>query len=266
MEQNKHKGYGAILGDLVGSSYEFKNPIKSREFDFYSPENHFTDDTIMTIATMDAILHDIPYTIAYKYWGNKYSGDYYGKNFKEWLKKESFEANDSFGNGAAMRVSPIGYVHRVDSHTIIEQASKSIISSHNNEQAKTGGITIALLIAKLNRDRHHSFDKIKDSVNGTGYIEYGKLYPTELVQFEKFKVSCDYTVPVAIKVFTESKDMEDCIRTAVWLGGDCDTIGSMAAELRCAYDGGVTEEQARYVLSKLPEDMIKVLIDFNEKY
>src|SRR5690606_35261524 len=88
----------------------------------------------------------------------------------------------------------------------------------------------------------------------------------ELKQFEKFKVSCKHTTPVAVRCFYESKDMEDCIRTAVWLGGDCDTIASMAAELRCAYDGGVTDEQAQYVLNNLPADMVKVLKDFNLKF
>lgn len=261
MKINKHKGYGAILGDMVGVPYE-RAPIYTKDFDFFNPDNHWSDDTVMTIATMSKLLNDSTYTLEYKWWGNKYYGDYYGANFKEWLKREDWTSNDSFGNGAAMRISPVGYAYRT--FQCAYEASLSAQSSHNNLQAIKGAQTIANLIDILHNEDGHRREK--KYIEKNAKYAYGKLYPDELKPFEKFKVSCNYTVPVAIKCFVEGTDMEDVIRTAISLGGDTDTIASMAAELQCAFDGGVGLQYEKYVRENIPADMLKVLDEFNEKF
>src|ERR1041385_3125288 len=128
---NEDKLYGAILGDTIASPYEFRNPIKTKDFEFYNDKVHYTDDTLMTLATADALQFGYPYGLAYKWWGNRYYGDYYGKAFNEWIKREDQSSNFSYGNGAAMRVSPIGY--KFDSlDKVITEATKSAIPSHNH--------------------------------------------------------------------------------------------------------------------------------------
>jgi len=254
---NQYKCYGAILGDIVGSIYEL-NPIKSRDFEFFDEKSHWTDDTIMTLASCSKLLNDSSYALEYKWWGNKYYGDYYGKNFKEWIKREDFTSNDSYGNGSAMRVSPIGYVKSWP-YTAVE-AYESAKCSHDNQEAIKAAVFIA--------------DSVRWLKNGLGkeYVErqaievYGRLLPKACVPFDKFKVRCDDTVPVAIRCFLQTTNLEDTIRLAVSLGGDCDTIASIAAELRVAFDGGIEEKYVTFVHSKLDIFQLATLVDFNIKF
>lgn len=254
-----YKGYGAILGDMIASPYEFKNRIRSREFEFFNPECHFTDDTIMTIATMDAILNNKSYGVAYKEWGNRYFGDYYGAMFKDWLQKPGFEPNDSWGNGTAMRSSPIGYVY-TNFDECQREAVKSAECSHSNKFAILGAHVMADYVRKLYLGKRNKY-----STQHSASLIY-PAYPKELVPFTKFDASCNGTVPVAIKVFFEGQDYEDIIRTTVSLGGDVDTIASMACELQYAYTGEMDEKYVEYVEENLPEDMLAILKQFNIEY
>lgn len=255
-----YKCYGAILGDLVGAPYEMA-PIKTKTFDFMNKANHITDDTIMTLATASKLLNDSDYTLEYKWWGNKYYGDYYGKNFKEWIKREDWTSNDSFGNGAAMRVSPIGYKCKTLDE-VRHEAWLSCRSSHDNVQAYKGSYFMAAAIHMLSRPDDYPLTDIAK----LGYDLYGDMFKPEVFKpFEKFKVSCDYTVPVAFRCFTNASSLEDCIRNAVFLGGDCDTIGSMAAELWVA-KYGMDIGWVDYVEMHLDEFQLYTLEQFNKMY
>jgi len=258
MEKNKHKGYGAILGDIIGSPYEM-NPIYTKNFKFFNKDEHFTDDTIMTIATMSKLLNNSNYTVEYKYWGMKHFGDYYGKLFKEWLHRPDFTSNDSFGNGAAMRVSPIGYAI-YDVGYAQDEATLSAKSSHDNPQAIKAAKFIVSSIGALN--------EMKDKEEYERFCRawYGLLFPWQLTRYDKFKVSCDYTVPQAARCFLDSDDIEGAIRNAVSIGGDCDTVASMAAELANAHRGGMDSKMAGYVEHMITPDMLYVLKAFNERF
>lgn len=260
--KNVHKGYGAILGDMMGAPYELK-PIYSREFDLINPDNHFTDDTIMTIATMDAILlnPDAPdFRAAYKKWGRKYFGDYYGAMFKDWIMRDDDSSNPSYGNGAAMRISPIAYLTDIDgdrSNIVIE----SVVTSHRSMEAMMGSVAYAgTLSLAINKADLEDIEK----ENKEFFLQY---YPESLVPFDKFTSHILPTTATAIKCFIDAEgDTITAIRTAVSLGGDCDTIASMAAELCVAYNGSMNSGWAMYVEKHLPEDMLKVLKEFNEKF
>lgn len=261
--KNVHKGYGAILGDMVGVPYEMK-PIYTKDFNFFNKDNHWSDDTIMTIATMSKYLNNSNFTLEYKWWGNKYYGDYYGKMFKEWLKREDWTSNESYGNGAAMRVSPIGYANK-DRDKMVTDAISSAMSSHGMDgQARKGATIMAYNIFMINNLKLSKRQMANDL--NTKDLFYSYYSPEPLEKFTKFKVSCDYTVPIAMKCFTQCDDISDIIRTAVSLGGDCDTIASMAAELQVAYEGQISPSLADYVEQNIPADMLYVLKEFNKKY
>lgn len=260
--KNKYKGYGALIGDIVGSIYEM-NPIKGvKDFQYYDEKSHYTDDTIMTLATMSKLIHDSNYSLEYKWAGNKYYGDYYGKEFKKWLKAENVYSNFSYGNGAAMRISPIGYAFN-NINDVYSEAIKSAMSSHNHHEAIKGALCISGCIFKLHNEAA-SKDEIYDYVCKTFYdLDLHFLEP-----FPKFKVSCQDTVPIAINAFLQSDDLMSCIRLCISLGGDCDTIASMAGELMNAYKGAedLLLRDSEFLAKKLDKYQKMVLDEFNVKF
>lgn len=254
---NRHKLYGAILGDLVGAPYELK-PVKSKTFDFNNPNNHYTDDTLMTLATATALLDHTDFTIQYKWWGGRYYGDYYGKIFKEWIKRQDYTANFSYGNGSAMRVAPVGYVGR-NLDEVVKFAIQSSISSHTHHEAIKGACAIASAIFMLKNGSSRAIVKTYIKENYYANVD-------AMIQFEKFKVSCQDTVPVAFACFFNSKGLEEVIRNAVWCGGDCDTIGSMAAELWVAHKGVEDPHHIEMVEKSLDELQLSTLKRFNTTF
>lgn len=231
---------GAIIGDIVGSIYEFKN-IKTKEFRLFDPLCFFTDDSIMTFAVAEALRKSKrkkfknleKQTIKeMQRFGKLYPDASYGLAFRSWLKKKNPSPYNSYGNGSAMRVSPVAYFAK-DLQEVKTLSKKVTIVSHNHEEGLKGAeaTAVATFLALNNKSK----EEIKK------YIEehYYKLdfdYQ-DLVKNYFFNETCQRTVPQAIYCFLISKDFEDCLRTSVSIGGDTDTLCAISCAIAGAYYG-----------------------------
>lgn len=251
---------GAIIGDIVGSRFEFAN-YKGKDFELFGPGCDYTDDTILTVATADAILNGRSYRDAYVDWGRRYPHPKgaYGASFAAWLQDGGKAPYWSFGNGAAMRVSPIGWAF--DKETpVLREADKSASCSHNHPEGIKGAQAVAFSILKLRQGL--------TKTDLAGIIEYHydiKATVDEIREINAFNESCQVTVPQAITCFLESKDFEDAIRNAISIGGDSDTIGAITGSLAEAYYG-IPDYIQKIARSYLPDDMLRIVNQFYSKY
>lgn len=259
---------GAIFGDIVGSVYEFDN-IKTKEFELFSSKCEYTDDTVMTIAVADALLEynkiddiDTFKTTLIKkmhYYGDIYPYVGYGGRFSYWLDLHSFEPYGSFGNGSAMRVSPVAwYANSLEEALIIAEATASV--SHDHPEGIKGAVVTAgaAYLARVGAD----MEQIKEFVAGYYEIDFtlDEIRPTYY-----FNETCQYTVPEAMESFFESTSFEDTIRNGISIGGDSDTLCAIAgAVAECYY--GVSREQRDKALSYLDQRLRGVVERFERKY
>lgn len=238
-----NKLYGAILGDLSGQPHEF--PAKGgprTNIILHNPDGHFTDDTIMTLATASYLLGNFDtFEDAYKTIGYKYNGDYYGKNFKEWLTTPPKTPSNSFGNGCIMRISPIMYLP--DKEKILPTIMDSVLCSHRNE------ISIRSCIS------------LYDEYMGNGLPFYEKIKP-----FKKFTSKADDTVNFCINLVRQIDNTQDCIIKAIEQGGDTDTNASICGELSNYWKNDLTKDDIDYVESKLDTYLLSILKEFNKKF
>lgn len=252
---------GAIIGDIVGSRFEFNN-TGNKNFELFMPECDFTDDTICTVAVANAILTGASFKDALLYWCQKYPNPMgaYGSAFSRWLNDTSHEPYNSYGNGAAMRVSPCAIAARSDAEAM-RLAYESAVCTHNHAEGVIGAVTTALLIRELNQ---YDFAPITNSARIISRA-YGEDWREHLPRRGVFDVTCQGCVPLAFSIIEQSTDFEDAIRNAVAYGGDSDTlaaiVGSMAEALF-----GVPDDFSEVALSYLPQDMQDVVINFNKKY
>lgn len=256
--------FGATIGDIAGSRFE-SHDYKGKDFEFFNYEDRFTDDTVMTHAIYEACLEikskgltnqaDIEkcFTDYMQKWGREYPGAGYGGRFCEWIFSENPQPYNSWGNGSAMRVSPIGWLF--DSIEEVERmAEYSANPSHNHPEGIRGAkaAAVAVYLARTG----HSKREIKRYVEGT--LKY-KLHRCGFVRPKyKFDVSCQGTIPVAIESFLESKNFEDAVRTAVSMGGDSDTIGAITGAIAEAFYG-VPEELKEGCKQYLDEHILSVI-------
>jgi len=217
---------GALIGDLVGSVYEWRN-IKSTQFEFLKPECFFTDDSVLTVATASALLTGTGYTEAYQDFARRYPGRGYGGYFSNWIYSDNPQPYNSWGNGSAMRVSPVGFAfNTVDE--VLAEAEASAVVTHNHPEGIKGAQAAALsvFLARTTRDKGlirkeiaarfgYDLDRTVDGIRPS----YG------------FDVSCQGTVPEAIISFLEAGGYEDAVRNAVSLGGDSDTLACITGAL-----------------------------------
>ena len=254
---------GAIIGDIVGSKYEFNN---TRDYNFvlFPSGCSFTDDTICTIAIADAILNEMPYRDSLLSWCRKYPNPIgaYGSIFSQWIRSHAHNPYNSFGNGAAMRVSPIGWAFRISSD-VLEESKKSAECTHNHPEGIKGAQTIALCTWYL--ANHRNFDDAKIMVDDICIGMYGKDYAHQIPSPGDWDVTCQGCVPLAVHLFLKSKNFEDAIRLAVSYGGDSDTLGAIVGSLAGAYYE-IPEEIRLRALSCLPSRMTKVISKFEKLY
>ena len=268
-EQSKREGVhdmlGAIIGDIVGSRFERHN-IKSKEFDFFAPDCLLTDDSIMTFAVAQALLKC---TGDYSALGEKavhymqtigriYPGCGFGGNFLWWVLGDSPEPYNSYGNGAAMRVSPCAYVAS-SLDEVIELSRKVTEVSHNHPEGIKGAeaTAVATYMARTGR----TIPEIKQYIND-------RYYPMDFTldgirTSYTLDVSCQGSVPQAIMAFLESNSFEDAIRNAVSIGGDSDTIAAITGGIAGAYYG-VPNDIREKALSYMDRLQRKILCDFEE--
>jgi len=250
---------GAIIGDIVGSRFEFNNNL-STDFQLFAKDCSFTDDTVCTVAVADALLKDISFGQSLRHWCLKYSTPKggYGGSFAAWLHSPNPMPYYSFGNGSAMRVSPCAWWSDSISEVYIN-AYNSAICTHNHPEGIKGALAITECIY------HSRFISSKEDLKETITRLYGYNLDMTCDSIRKtntFNETCQVTVPQAIVAFLESTDFESAIRLAVSIGGDSDTIAAITGSIAEAFYG-VPEHFKSAVLGYLPDEFIQVLFNFN---
>jgi ADP-ribosylglycohydrolase len=250
---------GAIAGDIIGSVYEGHN-IKTTEFDLFNPRCRFTDDSVLTLATMYALTNRVGYTQVYKTFGKKYPRAGYGKRFREWLHSDNTEPYNSWGNGSAMRVSPVGwYCNSIDE--VLAEAKRSAEVTHNHPEGIKGAQATAATVYLARTGK--SKQEIKSFVTDTFNYNLNRKLDKIRVNY-RFDSSSQGSVPEAIIAFLESTDFENAVRLAISIGGDSDTIAAIAGGISEAFYNGVPDHIVENVLDILPQELIEIMGEFSE--
>ena len=252
---------GAICGDIMGSPYEFwRSRTKKYDFNPFPPRAKFTDDTVMSIAVADWIMYGGDLAKVLQKWGREYPNAGFGGKFKLWLAEEDPLPYNSFGNGSAMRVSPVGCAFDTLEETL-QKAKESAEVTHDHPEGIKGAqaTAAAIFLAITGKSK----EEIKDYISGTFGYDLSRTCD-EIRPGYKFDVTCQGSVPESIICFLESKDYEDCVRLAVSMGGDADTMGAIAGSIAAAYYGVIPEEIYSKCWEKLPEDIREIIEDFRE--
>ena len=260
--------YGAILGDIIGSPYEFDRGNKTKDFPMLSENSEFTDDTVMTIAVADAFLPIQPemeddiirqrVVAKMQKYGRMYPNAGYGGRFCHWLRERYPQPYGSYGNGSAMRVSSVGWLFG-DLETVRRMARLSAEVTHNHPEGIKGAeaVASAIFLARTGSSKA----KIKTYIEEN--FRYDLSRTCDEIRPDYYHVeSCQETVPEAITAFLEGESFEDVIRTAVSLGGDCDTLTCIAGSMAEAFYG-VPEELKAECWNRLPDDLLEVLQQFD---
>ncbi len=252
---------GAIAGDIIGSIYEF-DAIKTKDFPLFGQGCRFTDDSVLTIAVARAIMDDGDYRRALWELGRRYPNAGYGASFYRWLESPTPKPYNSWGNGAAMRVSAVGFAFETIDD-VLAQAALTAEVSHNHPEGVKGAQAAALSIF-LARTEH---DKalIRAEIAERFVYDLDRTLDEIRPSYE-FDVSCQGTVPEAILAFLESDSYEDAIRNAISLGGDSDTLACITGGIAEAYYGPVTGEIRDAALEYLSEELRAIVEQFCYQY
>lgn len=245
---------GAMIGDIVGSVYEWHN-IKTKDFSLFSKRCFFTDDTVLTAATSQAILSGMDYVKAYQDFSQRYPGRGYGGNFSQWIWAEDPQPYNSWGNGSAMRVSPVGFAYN-DVDTVLAESKRCAEVTHNHPEGIKGAQSAALSIF-MSRQGASKVEIREEIVKRFAYDLDRTL--DDIRPRYTFDVSCQGSVPEAIIAFLESTDFEDAIRNAISLGGDSDTIACITGGIAEAFYGGVPHKIADQGMGYLPKEFTDLL-------
>lgn len=252
---------GAIAGDIIGSVYE-ASPIKTKDFPLFHPRCRFTDDSVLTIAVARAIMEDGDYRRWVWEIGRRYPYAGYGGAFIRWLHSSSPEPYNSWGNGSAMRVSPVGWAFNSTDEVMTEAALSAEIS-HNHPEGIKGAqaAALAVFLARTTQDK----GVIKKEI--TERFGYDLDRTVEVIRPSyRFDVSCQGTVPEAVIAFLEADDYEDAVRNAVSLGGDSDTLACITGAISEAYYGPVPPDIPGKVKAVLPKDLWAITERFCRRY
>ena len=253
---------GAITGDIIGSVYEFVYNKPEYNFPLFSNESKFTDDTVLTVALADSILSYTNYKTKLLEYYSQYPHYSYGLRFHVWANNRNPQPYDSWGNGSAMRVSPVGWAYN-DIETVLQKAKESAEVTHNHPEGIKGAQATAASIF-LARTKH-SKDEIKEFVEKN--FDYNlDLDIEDLRKNYRFNESCQGTVPQAIFTFLISESFEDSIRKAIYIGGDSDTLACINGSIAEAFYGGVPENIVEEVYKRMDSRITIITNDFREKF
>jgi ADP-ribosylglycohydrolase len=248
---------GAIIGDIIGSVYEFNN-IKTTNFPLFSDKSKLTDDSVMTLAVAEALIEGGKaenYIVAMKKYGALYPDAGYGGRFRKWLGSTDAKPYNSFGNGSAMRVSPVVWWHKYKTLKGVERAANvSAAVTHNHPEGIKGAqaTAAAIFLARNGESKNTIRDYIESKYEYDLRRTLDEIRPTY-----RFDESCQGTVPEAIIAFLESDDFEDAIRKAVSLGGDSDTLAAITGSIaEAAY--GIPHDIRNEALSMLDDPLRSV--------
>ena len=252
---------GAIAGDIIGSVFEGSG-IKSTEFPLFSAHSTYTDDTVLTVAVAAAILDQRDYADTLREFGRRHPGRGYGGFFRQWLTDDSQGPYNSWGNGSAMRVSPVGWAFDSVERVLFE-AKRSAEITHNHPEGVRGAQATALAVYLARRAA--SKEKIRREIEDR--FEYGLTRTVEEIRSNyRFDVSCQGSVPESIMCFLDSRDVESAIRLAVSLGGDADTMACISGAIAEAFYKEIPDLISAEVKRRLPPDLLTVVERFCGKY
>lgn len=251
--ENCKRIYGAVIGDIVGSRYEFQDEKPEYDFPLFTPSCHFTDDSVMTVAVLDAIKNKKDISATLREWGSKYPDAGYGFRFREWLANPLAQPYCSYGNGAAMRISSVGYLASSIEETVALSDKVTEISHNHPEGMKGARVTSSLIYYALH-------GKDKDFLKEIALKDYPLSFSLDyLIKEYGFDESCQGTVPVAIYIFLISKSFEDCLRLSQVVGGDSDTLGAISCSIASAFYPEIPKELLSLSRLYLPKAMTEVL-------
>ncbi len=260
--------YGAMLGDMIGAPYEFNRGGKTKDFPLFTAHSHYTDDSVMTVAVAEALLDagkDPEQTKellvnAMRRWGKKEPDAGYGGMFSLWLRQENPQPYGSYGNGSAMRASPAGWLYDTLEET--RQAARLTAEvTHNHAEGIKGAECVAAVIFLARNGK--SKEGIREYVTSAFGYDLSRTCD-EIRPGYRHVESCQETVPEAVTAFLEGDGFEDVIRTAVSLGGDCDTLTCIAGSMAEAYYG-VPEALKEECRKRITPEMAEVLDRFEGK-
>ncbi len=252
---------GAIAGDIIGSVYEHR-PIKTTDFPLFQSKSRFTDDTVLTVAVADAIAKNNDYKSALKTYGQAYPDAGFGMLFFNWLYSTDSRPYNSFGNGSAMRVSPVGFAFETREEVLAE-AEKSAAVTHNHPQGIAGARAAALAVWMARQDA--SREDIKGEIETRFNYDLSRRLD-DIRPAYQFDVTCQGSVPEALIAFYESENFEDAIRKAISLGGDSDTLACITGGIAQAYYKKIPEDIVNKVFARLPEPFVPVIENFNHQF
>ena len=252
---------GAIAGDVIGSVYEQKH-VKVTDFRLFSDASRFTDDSVMTAAVADSLLHGRPYEENLRAFYRHYPKAGYGYLFSAWGRGEIAEPYQSFGNGSAMRVSPAAYVHDTLDAVLAEaEASAAVTHDHPDGVAGAKAVAAAIFLARSGADKA----AIKAYLDETFAYDLDRRLDDVRPDY-RFDATCPGSVGAAILAFLESSDFESAVRLAVSLGGDADTQAAIAGSIAEAYYEGVPAAIETEVFARLDGRLAGVTQDFRARY
>lgn len=249
---------GAIAGDIIGSRFEFRNTDRY-DFELFTEESSFTDDTICTIAIADAINTGADYGSKLHEWCRKYPNPMgaYGGRFAQWVASDSPEPYESFGNGSAMRVSPVAWAFD-ELDDVLREAERTAIPTHNHPEGIKGAQAVAHAIHLARKTKN------KSDIIITTDCKYYPMFQSKDYYAGVFDETCQGTVPVCMKIIGVSTSFEDAIRRAIAWGGDSDTIGAIVGSMAEALYG-VPNHISHEVFKRLPSDMLEVITTFYKR-
>ena len=252
---------GALTGDIVGSIYEWNN-IKTTEFPLFQDHCHFTDDSVLTVALAESILTGEGYGTLMKRYFRHYPDAGYGSSFQRWARGERAGPYQSWGNGAAMRISPVGW--GFDSLAqVLQKAEEYSVPTHDHPEGIKGAQAVAAAVY-LGRT---GSSKARIKSYAAENFGYDLCRSCDQIRPDySFDVSCQGTVPQAITAFLESSDFEGAIRLAISLGGDSDTLACITGAMAQAFYGGVPEPIAARTLGFLDEPLRRVTLEFHDRF
>ncbi|MBF0621640.1 MAG: ADP-ribosylglycohydrolase family protein [Magnetococcales bacterium] len=252
---------GAIVGDIIGSVYEWDS-LKSKKFALFQPQSRFTDDTVLSVAVADTLLTHGDYAQKLRCWSRHYADAGFGNRFKAWFASDDADAYQSFGNGSAMRVAPVAWAFD-DLEAVLNEAQRSAEVTHNHPEGVKGAQAVAGAVYLARKGGTQS--TIRRFISERFGYDLDRSLDVIRPDYA-FDVTCQGSVPEAIIAFLESTDFEDCIRNAISLGGDSDTQAAIAGAIGEAFYGGIPEPVLQQALTCLDKKMISVIERFVQKY
>jgi len=252
---------GAIAGDIIGSVHEYSG-TKTTDFPLFDADCRFTDDTVLTVAVADSLMTGLPYVETLRKHFLKYPMAGYGMRFTFWAGSDDQEPYNSWGNGSAMRVSPVAYVFDTP-ELVMAESRRSAEVTHNHPEGIRGAqaAALAVFLARTGESKK----TIKDTVERLFHYNLNERLDQIRPNY-RFDESCRETVPPALIAFLESDSYEDAVRNAVSLGGDADTLACIAGAIAEPFYGGVPSDIAASALALLDDHLRRMTLNFCERF